>query len=117
MSTPCLSHPESRSCLPDLSKEGAFVFMEIAQSDIVVATAGRDKGKPFLVLSIDHEYVFLADGRLRRAEKPKRKKIKHVRFEASGSGRAAEKLQSGEKVINSEVRRALADYSASSDGQ
>ena len=91
--------------------------MEIAQSDIVVATAGRDKGKPFLVLSIDCEYVFLADGRLRRVEKPKRKKVKHVRFEASGSGHAAVKLQAGEKVLNSEIRRTLADYSAPSDGQ
>jgi len=45
-------------------------------------TAGRDKGRRFAVIGIEEdEYVLLADGKRRKVEKPKRKKLKHVRFE------------------------------------
>ncbi len=49
---------------------------------VAVATAGRDKGRRFAVIGCEGtEYVLLADGKGRKAERPKRKKLKHVRFE------------------------------------
>ena len=57
---------------------------------VAVATAGRDKGRRFAVIGTEGtEYVLLADGRLRKAEKPKRKKLKHVRFEPKFARRIA----------------------------
>ena len=50
--------------------------MKIGQ--IVVSKQGRDKGRVFVVLSVEGEYVFLADGRLRPLGKPKKKKVMHV---------------------------------------
>ena len=36
---------------------------------VVVATAGRDKGKPLVIVGTDGmEYVLLADGRRRKAQ-------------------------------------------------
>lgn len=45
---------------------------------IVYSKCGRDKSKPFMVLDIQDGYLYLVDGELRKLEKPKKKKIKHV---------------------------------------
>lgn len=48
---------------------------------VVVAKAGRDKGKQLVVIGSEgEEYLLLADGKRRKAAKPKRKKLKHVCF-------------------------------------
>ncbi len=86
--------------------------MEIRKSDIVLSVAGHDKGNLFFVIAKDGEFLLLADGKGRKLEKPKRKKIKHVRFQGQSESRAAQKLKNGEKVLNSELRKALAEYSA-----
>ncbi len=90
--------------------------MEIQISDIVRSTAGRDKGMLFLVIATEEGYAVLSDGRRRKLENAKRKKLKHLRFESRCESRAAQKLQSGEKVTNSELRRTLAEFTAKSAG-
>ena len=82
--------------------------MDIARSDIVKSTAGRDKGKFFFVLGVEEDFLLLADGKTRRLEKPKRKKRKHVVFQARFDCRTAEKIRSGEKLANSDLRKTLA---------
>ena len=84
--------------------------MDIARSDIVRATAGRDKGKVFFVLAVEGDYLLLADGKSRRLERPKRKKRKHVVFQARFDCRTAEKIRDGEKLSNSELRKTLAQF-------
>ena len=84
---------------------------EISISDIIVSTAGRDQGKLFYVLRTDGVYVLIANGKDRKLEHPKRKKLKHVRFVARTESRVANKLRNGEKVLNSEMRRELAAMS------
>lgn len=84
--------------------------MEIAKSDIVRSAAGRDKGKLFVVLAVEGEYLLLADGKGRKVETPKRKKRRHVLFVASDESRLSEKIKSSEKITNSELRRTLAAY-------
>ena len=86
--------------------------MEIRKSDIVLSIAGRDKGDLFFVIAKEDEFLLLADGKGRKLEKPKRKKLKHVQFHGQSESRAAQKLKNGEKVLNSELRKALAEYSA-----
>ena len=88
----------------------------ISESDIVISLNGRDKDKRFFVLGIEEEYVLLADGKGRRIEKPKRKKLKHVQFEAKSDCRVSEKIRNNEKISNSDLRRALAQYCAGSCG-
>ena len=84
--------------------------MDIARSDIVRASAGRDKGKVFFVLAVEGDYLLLADGKSRRLERPKRKKRKHVVFQARFDCRTAEKIRDGEKLSNSELRKTLAQF-------
>ena len=82
--------------------------MEITKSDIVLSVAGRDRGKLFYVLETDGVYVLVGNGKERRLEHPKRKKLKHVRKIPRAESRVARKISSGEKVLNSELRRDLA---------
>ena len=82
--------------------------MEIARSNIVRSNAGRDKGKLFVVLAVEGEYLLLADGKSRKVESPKRKKRRHVLFVSAEETRLAEKIKSEEKITNSELRRTLA---------
>ncbi len=84
--------------------------MDIARSDIVKSTAGRDKGKPFFVLEVEGDFLLLADGKTRKLERPKRKKRKPAAFLARTGCRTAGKIRSGEKLTNSELRRTLAQF-------
>ena len=81
---------------------------EITVSDVVVSTAGRDRGDWFYVIGADPVYLTLANGKDRALEKPKLKKRKHIQKVLRSETRVAEKLRLGDKVLNSELRRDLA---------
>ncbi len=81
---------------------------EINISDVVQSTAGRDQGQWFYVIEADPIYLMLANGKDRTLEKPKRKKRKHVTKVLRSETRVAGKIRSGDKVLNSELRRDLA---------
>ena len=77
-------------------------------SDVVISTAGHDKGEIFYVVSTDDPFLYLANGKDRTLDKPKRKKRRHVQKVLRSETRVAQKLASGDKVLNSELRRDLA---------
>ena len=84
--------------------------MEVDKSSLVVSKAGRDQGQLFYVIDADEQFVYLAYGKSRRLEKPKRKKRKHVQQVPRTESRIAEKIRNGEKVLNSELRKELASF-------
>ena len=77
-------------------------------SDIVVSNARRDRDQLFYVIGTDGVYTLLANGKDRRLEKPKRKKVKHVSKVLRAETRVAAKILAGDKVLNSELRKDLA---------
>ena len=77
-------------------------------SDVVQATAGRDRGKLFYVIAQEDDCLLLANGKDRPLDRPKRKKCKHVQMVLRSETRVADKLRQGDKVLNSELRRDLA---------
>ena len=52
--------------------------MSIVKGSIVKATAGRDKDNFFIVLDTDEKFAIIADGKRRKIEHPKRKKLIHL---------------------------------------
>jgi ribosomal protein L14E/L6E/L27E len=52
--------------------------MDIVKGSVVRATAGRDKDKFFVVLSVEGAYAQIADGKRRKVQKPKNKKLIHL---------------------------------------
>lgn len=85
--------------------------MDISKSDIIISLAGRDKGQFFFVMDVDETYVYIADGRRRKLDQPKRKKHRHVQKIAQTDSRVAEKIRNSDKVLNSELRRELTVFS------
>lgn len=52
---------------------------EITIGQVVKSRAGRDKGRVFLIYDIiDNHNVVIVDGDLRKIQKPKQKKLKHL---------------------------------------
>lgn len=84
------------------------MVMEIALGKVVYSKAGRDKGRSFIVTGIiDDIYVLISDGTLRKIDKPKRKKIKHLAVTNKCFENLGIKLQTNERVSNSDLRKAL----------
>lgn len=80
---------------------------------VAKSKAGRDKDKYFIVLSIiSSEYVYISDGSLRLAEKPKKKKIKHLSMIGPADNKILEALKNGEKVSNTTIRKFLQSMDA-----
>jgi ribosomal protein L14E/L6E/L27E len=86
--------------------------MELTDLDIgqiVKSKTGRDQGRYFVVFAkIDKEYVLIVDGSLRRIDKPKKKKIKHLAKVNVVSNEIREAILNNEKINNAFVRRELA---------
>lgn len=92
----------------------------------VVSLAGRDRGNVCIVLREEGEYLFLADGRLRPVERPKKKKRKHARLLADACGepiRFDGELMTNRFVrqwigaVRETVERVSSDEGAQSDGR
>ena len=74
----------------------------------MVSTAGRDKGKTFLIVKIDNEYAYLVNGKERKTCKPKKKKLKHIdSVLVAGEIELAIKIQKGEPVGNQRLNRLI----------
>jgi len=88
--------------------------MDIALGQVVYSKAGRDGGRKFIVVDIiDENYVMISDGDLRKIDKPKKKKIKHIKPTEIVIESLAEKLRNGQRVTNSEIRKTLASIEES----
>ncbi len=82
---------------------------DISVGDVVLCTAGRDKEKVFAVLSVNDKEAFIADGKTRRVENPKKKNLKHlVKICSDYSKELSEQINGGQAVGNKSLKRKLA---------
>ncbi|MGN1088853.1 MAG: hypothetical protein ACI4Q6_00500 [Huintestinicola sp.] len=52
--------------------------MEAMNGRIVRSIAGHDKGRFLAVVGTEDDFVFLADGKERKLDAPKKKRLKHI---------------------------------------
>jgi ribosomal protein L14E/L6E/L27E len=84
---------------------------DLQLGQVVRSKAGRDKGRVFVVVGrVDEQHVLIADGDLRKIEKPKKKKYKHLQRYNEVLNEVREKLKRGESLTNEEIRRLLEPY-------
>lgn len=82
----------------------------VVPGQFVVSSAGRDRGRFYLVTEVTGDrYVMVADGEIRRVESPKKKNVKHLCVLPKVHEGIAGKLGSGMKITNAEVRRAISE--------
>lgn len=85
--------------------------MDIYPGRIVKAIAGRDKDKYFVVLSVaDESFCYIADGKTRKVDMPKLKKIKHLRVTDFSLESIREKLETKQTISNSMIRKELSQF-------
>ena len=71
---------------------------------VAVSLAGRDEGRPFLVVGeIDESFVLIADGDLRKIAKPKKKRRKHLK----ATKYQIETVRQGKPLQDFEIRQSL----------
>lgn len=75
---------------------------------LVTSKAGHDKGRLYVILAEEKDFLYLADGRFRPQEKPKRKRSKHVQsINAFVDETLLKRLAAGEKIQPEELRSAI----------
>ncbi|MDD4315987.1 MAG: KOW domain-containing RNA-binding protein [Clostridia bacterium] len=83
----------------------------IQVGSIVFSKSGRDAGRFFIVTEVvDENFVRLVDGKLRRLEKPKTKKIKHLKATGDISDKIREKLLDGKVIYDAEINSIIRKY-------
>jgi ribosomal protein L14E/L6E/L27E len=75
---------------------------------VVQATSGRDAGRFFFIIKIiDDEYVLISDGKKRKLDKPKLKKVKHLKICGSINKILKDKILSKGEITDAFLRAEL----------
>lgn len=72
--------------------------------------AGHDKGKLYIIIREDDEYVYLSDGRLKPVDAPKKKKKKHIQIIKKTDEKIHLYIEEKKQISNEEVKRAIKEY-------
>lgn len=75
---------------------------------VVHSKAGRDKDKYFIIIGIiDDMFVYISDGDLRKIDKPKKKKLKHLVLTNIVAEDIRLDILLENKISNSKIRKFL----------
>ena len=73
--------------------------------------AGHDKGKLYVIVAEEQDYVYLCDGRLKKIDAPKKKRKKHIQIV---NRRVGEELLAGlkkrETMLDEQIKYAIKQY-------
>lgn len=72
----------------------------LRRGSAVISLAGKDKGTLLVVLCAEGQAAYVADGRKRRVQSPKRKNLRHLRDTGAV-------IEEHSMATNREIRRAL----------
>lgn len=72
---------------------------------MVMALAGKEKGQTFIVVRLDDRFAYLADGKRLKADKPKKKSLKHIKFHGKELTLTENELL--EEKVNAKIRKFL----------
>lgn len=76
--------------------------------NLIISKAGHDKGMRYIIIEEEGDFAYLADGKSRRLEKPKKKRKKHIQpVTHYDTSEVAKKLLNHEKISNEEIKRII----------
>lgn len=84
--------------------------LEYQVGQLVYSKSGRDKGRLMMVVSMETNFLMLVDGKHRKIDKPKKKKIIHLQPTSYVDNNLANKIGSCELVLNSDIRKTLKSF-------
>lgn len=86
---------------------------EMKRGMVVRSLAGHDKTQLFVIISVDGEYVYLADGKCKTMDHLKKKKKKHVQ----PTNYIDESISNSERIENSTIRKLIKSIAAKQEFQ
>lgn len=78
---------------------------------LAYSRAGHDKGKLYVIIKADHEYVYLVNGIHKKISNPKKKKLKHIQIINDIPEIIRECMNSGKKVTDEDIKRSIKIFS------
>ena len=88
-----------------------------AIGQVVRSAAGRDMGRLLVVLALaDDKYALVADGDLRKAASPKKKKFRHLKYTPYIAEGVKQKLMDRAAVCDKELRTAIKSIEPCEEG-
>ena len=79
--------------------------LPVELGSIVISKAGRDQGRLFLVVEeVDDDFVMIANGDLRKMDRLKKKRRKHLKPTGTVVQELVDRISNGEKVEDHELR-------------
>ena len=80
----------------------------VSVGDTVKCTAGRDKGKNFVVLALQDKFAWIANGKTRKVQTPKKKNLKHlIKVNSDLSKDITEKISTKMAIGNKKLSQSL----------
>lgn len=83
--------------------------MNLNTGEIVYSIRGRDKGKHFVIVDILPGFVYISNGDMRPLEKPKKKKITHIKSTNIIDFELKEMIEK-HKISDKKLRQILKEY-------
>ena len=77
---------------------------------LAVSKAGHDKGRLYVVVKADQEFVYLADGKNRSVSSPEKKKRKHIQINYYIPGTLQKVLEAEQKLEDEQIKKAIKEY-------
>lgn len=79
-----------------------------SRGDTALSLKGRDKGNYFIIIDSENGFAWVADGKVRKATKPKKKNVKHLKKISSASFiEIAERINKGEPIADKKIKKAI----------
>ena len=69
--------------------------------------AGHDQNQYYVILREEGAYVYLADGKIRTVDRPKKKKKKHIQLMSTIPQELRDKFERGEAIRNEDIKRVI----------
>ena len=79
---------------------------EMKRGMVVKSLAGHDKTQLYVIISVEGEYVYLADGKCKTLDHLKKKKRKHIQ----PTNYIDEFITNSERIEDSTIRKLLKNY-------
>ncbi len=72
--------------------------------------AGHDHNNIYVIVDADNEYVYLVDGKLKKVDNPKKKKLKHVQIIKITDDTIKDKINNNVVLTNEDIKYAIKSY-------
>ena len=77
---------------------------------LAISKSGHDKGRLYVIIREEATDIYLADGKIRTVEKPKRKNKKHIQIIKNLPEEITALLTQTKEFRNEEIKRAIKLY-------